>query len=95
MAAVDPKAVADLGGQLPGGGEHERTNGSGFADVFGGQLVENGQRKSRRFPGPCLSHTQHVATGEQGRNGFCLHGGRYGVPFILERLQKAVVQLQF
>jgi len=93
VTAIDPKAVANLCGQFPGGREHEGPNRPRFADVFGSQLVENGQRKSRGFPGARLSHTQHVATGEQGRNGFCLHGGRYGVPFILERLQKAVVQL--
>ena len=58
-------AVRDLGGELPGGGEHESERATGTALAAGERAAEAGDHRDgerERLAGARLSATQHVAT---------------------------------
>ena len=58
----------NLGGQLAGGGQHQRTHTARRLGRCGGQQLQQGQHKSRRFARAGLGRAQHVCAAQDHGN---------------------------
>ena len=68
MLAVDVEALADLGGQLAGGGEHEHADGRAAAAHLRGccdEALEDGERERRRLARARLRAGEQIAAREE------------------------------
>ena len=72
--AIGLKALADLDGQLPGGGEHQCPDGVA-GDGLGGEPLENGGCEGAGLARARLGAAQHVPARQGGGDGFLLDGG--------------------
>ena len=83
IAAIGGKALADLDGQLAGGGKDQRADGPFGLRRFRRQLLQDRDGEGGRLACAGLRATQQVAALYQVRNGLCLDGGGVGVAFLL------------
>ncbi|OIQ69459.1 hypothetical protein GALL_489410 [mine drainage metagenome] len=84
MGGVTGEGLGDLNGEFARGREHQRL-------YFGAVQVDarqDGEGESRRLAGAGLRLPQHVASGEQGRNGGGLDGRRRLVAHVAQRLKQ-------
>ncbi|MNX59769.1 hypothetical protein D3C86_906550 [compost metagenome] len=85
MMGVLDDALAHLGGELPGRGQHQGADLTAAATaVVGQQTVQHGQGETGRLACPCLGTAQHVLTGQNGRDGLLLDGGGLFVTQLLD-----------
>ena len=76
MVGVFDDALAHLGGQLPGRGQHQGTYLTATAPAMVGQQpMEHGQGETGRLARACLAAAQHVPPARDGGNGLLLDGG--------------------
>ena len=95
VLAVGFKAFADLQGQLPGGGQDQRTDSALAAGRIGGEPVQHGQRKSRRLAGAGLGAAHQIPACQHRRDGRCLNGRGGLVARFLHSAQQRGGQIQF
>ena len=72
--AIGLKALADLDGQLPGGGEYQSPDGAA-GDSLGGEPLEDGGGEGAGLARARLGAAQHVPARQSGGDGFFLNGG--------------------
>ena len=70
------KALLDLEGQLPGGGQDEGADGPRFFGRAGAQQIQHGQGEGRRLAGAGLGTAQQVLPFQHRGNGPRLDGRR-------------------
>ncbi len=86
VAAVSLRALADLGRQLAGGREHQRSHGA--VAVGAREPLEEREHEGSGLARARLSGAEQVLTCCDGRDGLELDGGRCGVAFVGHRSQK-------
>jgi hypothetical protein len=93
VVTVGAQALADLGGQLPGGGEHQ---GADLGVLAGGavQVLQHRQGEGGGLPGPGLSAPDHVAALERGGDGVGLDRGWVEVAALTHGAQQGRDQTQ-
>ena len=83
LRAVGPDALLDLERELAGRGEDERADGARAALwARGVQALEHRQDERGRLAGPRLGAGEHVASGEDERDGLCLDRGGFRVALV-------------
>ena len=68
VLAIGLKALLDLEGQLPGGGEDQGPDGAALG-LAAAELLENGGGEGAGLAGAGLGAAQHVPAGQRGGNG--------------------------
>ena len=95
VLAVGVKALADLQGKLPGGGQDQRADGPLAAGRVGSEAIQHGQRKGGRLAGAGLGTAHQIPAGQHRRDGRCLNGRRGLIACLLHSAQKRGGQIQF
>ena len=86
--AVGADALLDLEGELAGGTEDQRADGTARCGPPSSgrtgrvEALEDGQHERRRLAGARLGAGEHVAAGEHERDGLRLDGGGLGVALV-------------
>ena len=94
-ATVGVEAAGDLDRELAGRRQHERTRALGQRAFLGrGELLQHGQRESRRLAGAGLGNAQDVAALQEGGNGARLDGRGHGVLGGFEGTQQRLGQAE-
>ena len=98
VLAVGANAFFDLGGELAGGGEDERTDRQPTLGVTHGglfhQTVQHGQREAGRLAGAGLGAAEQVAAAEHDRNRLGLNGRGGGVAVFGDGTQQWLGQAE-
>ncbi len=96
VVGVVDDALAHLGGQLPGRGQHQGAHlAAATTAVVGQQTMEHGQGETGRLACACLGAAQHVLPGQDGGNGLLLDGGGLFITQLLDGPQDVRGQTQF
>ena len=83
LRAVGPDALLDLERELAGRREDERADDARAAlRARRVQTLEHRQDEGGRLAGPRLGAREHVASGEDERDGLCLDRGRFRVALV-------------
>ena len=94
VLAIGLKALLDLEGQLPGGGEDQGPDGAALG-LMAAKLLENGGGEGAGLSGAGLGAAQHVPAGQRGGNGFCLDGRGLLVALVGQGPQDGLVEAEF
>ena len=91
--AISVKALADLDGQFPGGGEDQSPDGP-FGASDGLQPLQNRCGEGAGLACARLGAAQHVPPGQGGGDGLLLDGRGFFITLLLQGLQDGGVQPQ-
>ncbi len=95
VVGIFDDALAHLGGQLAGRGEHQGAHLTTATAMVGQQPLQHGQGEAGRLACACLGAAEHVLPGQNGGNGLLLDGGWLFVTQLLDGPQDVRGQTQF
>ena len=95
ILAVLVKALLDLQGQLPGGGQHQGADGGVLLVHTAVEPLQNGNGEGRRLAGARLGAADQVSALQHRGDSLGLNGGGLDVPQLLHRPQQLWQKFQF
>ena len=97
VGAVPVEGLADLEGQFPGGGDHERPDDPRvlMARMLQGQLLQDGDGEGRRLARARLGAAQKVFPRQKGRDGLGLDGRGLLVALFVQGSDDGLNDAQF
>ena len=88
--AVGIEPLCNLGRELAGGGEDQRTDGARITTGLGSETLEHGEGKCGGLSRASLGDTEEVSSGKQRRDRLVLNRSGSGVALVGQRAQKGL-----